>query len=91
MNYIVLCDCFNHGGTSPVSERIRRGCRAEHTRIRRKSHFSHLCTTKIGDTDTPHPRDTHLFDLQQPSRVLTLGPPTCRRRFVVGDGDDVAG
>lgn len=35
--------------------------------------------------------NTHLFDLQQPSWVLTPGPPSCSRRFVVGDGDDVAG
>lgn len=35
--------------------------------------------------------NTHLFDLQQPSRVLVLGPPSRRRGFVVRDGDDVAG
>lgn len=35
--------------------------------------------------------DTYLFDLQQTSRVLVLGPSGRGRRLVVGDGDDVAG
>lgn len=34
---------------------------------------------------------THLFNLQQPSWVLTLGSPGCSWRFVVGDCDNVAG
>lgn len=50
-----------------------------------------FCTRGDTFTASDSDADTHLFDLQQPSRVLILGPPSRCRGFVVRDGDDVAG
>lgn len=50
-----------------------------------------FCQRDDASTASDSDADTHLFDLEQPSRVLILGPPSRRRGFVVRDGDDVAG